>query len=168
MSYKDRTYVIFDGDNDMWAYAYMKGWKKNDNIDFDFNDSHDLMPLTDKAENEQYIKQRLKERLEASKQFIVLVGKNTKNLYKFVRWEIDMALSLGLPPIIVNLNNERKIDNDLCPPILKGKNGMHISFKMKIIKYTLDNWPDYYKNKVDKDKEEDWHYKKEVYEKLGL
>jgi len=29
MSYRNKTYVIFDGDNDMWAYSYMKGWKAN-------------------------------------------------------------------------------------------------------------------------------------------
>ena len=30
MAYRNKTYVAFDGDNDMWAYAYMKGWKQND------------------------------------------------------------------------------------------------------------------------------------------
>ena len=28
MSYRNKTYVIFDGDKDLWAYAYMLGWKK--------------------------------------------------------------------------------------------------------------------------------------------
>jgi hypothetical protein len=32
------TYVIFDGDNDRWAYAYMRGWKVNDRVEFDFRD----------------------------------------------------------------------------------------------------------------------------------
>ena len=32
MSYKDPSYVIFDGDNDKWAYGYMKGWKQNDRV----------------------------------------------------------------------------------------------------------------------------------------
>lgn len=49
MSYRNKTYVIFDGDNDMWAYAFMKGWKTNDRIDFDFYDAHDIRPLTSKA-----------------------------------------------------------------------------------------------------------------------
>ena len=40
MSYRDKTYVIFDGDNDIWAYGFMKGWKKNEHIDFDFDDAH--------------------------------------------------------------------------------------------------------------------------------
>ncbi len=46
MSYRNKTYVIFDGDNDMWAYAFMKGWKQNDNIDFSLYDAHDIRPLT--------------------------------------------------------------------------------------------------------------------------
>ena len=49
MSYRNKTYVVFDGDEDMWAYAFMKGWKTNDNIDFSFHDAHDLRPLTGRA-----------------------------------------------------------------------------------------------------------------------
>ncbi len=49
MSYRDKTYVIFDGDKDMWTYAYMKGWKQRENIDFNFYDAHDIRPLTDRA-----------------------------------------------------------------------------------------------------------------------
>ena len=65
MSYRNKTYVIFDGDKDMWAYAYMKGWKQSEHIDFDFHDAHDLQPLTDRASNDtadQSFQERLWER----------------------------------------------------------------------------------------------------------
>ena len=39
MSYRNKTYVIFDG-NDIRYYRLMQAWKENDNIDFDFNDAH--------------------------------------------------------------------------------------------------------------------------------
>ena len=42
MPYRNKTYIAFDGDNDMWAYSYMKGWKQNDNIDFNFYDDLSL------------------------------------------------------------------------------------------------------------------------------
>jgi hypothetical protein len=29
------VYVVFDGDKDKYAYAFMKGWKQNENVDFD-------------------------------------------------------------------------------------------------------------------------------------
>ena len=109
MSYQDTTYVIFDGDNDMWAYAYMKGWKKNDNINFDFEDAHDIKPLTYLASNEVYIKSRLRERMKSTDQVIVLVGESTKYLYKYVRWEIELAKELDLPIIVINLKDRKSV-----------------------------------------------------------
>ena len=85
MSYRNKTYVIFDGDNDMWAYAYMKGWKKNQNVDFNFQDAHDLNTITNLS-SEENTKRKLRERLVNTKQAIVLIGDSTKDLYRFVRW----------------------------------------------------------------------------------
>ena len=86
MSYRNKTYIVFDGDEDMQAYAYMKGWKKNDKIDFDFHDAHDIGRVTSAAKSETYIKGKLKERFSSAKQVIVLIGEKTKNKYKYVRW----------------------------------------------------------------------------------
>lgn len=166
MSYRNKTYIIFDGDEDMWAYGFMKGWKENDRIDFDFHDAHDIKPLTDNA-NEETVKRRLRERMANSKQAIVLIGKKTKNLYRFVRWEIEIAKELGLPIIAVNLNNLRKQDDDLCPPILKDHSAVHVSFKMKIVKHALDNFPSEYETN-----KKQWNgarvYNDSVYTDLGL
>lgn len=168
MSHRNKTYVIFDGDNDMWAYAYMKGWKNNENIDFNFYDAHDIKPLTDKASNETYIKKRLRERMENTKQVIVLVGESTKYLYKYVRWEIELAIELDLPIVVVNLNRLRNMDNNLCPPILRDKNALHISFNQKIIKYSLDNFPSFYYYGRDKSKNTYYYYGENVYKELNL
>lgn len=48
-SYRNKTYVIFDGDNDLWAYAYMKGWNESEHIEFDFYGADDLRPLTNRT-----------------------------------------------------------------------------------------------------------------------
>ncbi len=76
MSYRNKTYVIFDGDNDMWAYAYMKGWNKSEHIDFDFYDAHDLKPLTQSASDET-VYARLRGRMANTKQAVVLIGDAT-------------------------------------------------------------------------------------------
>jgi hypothetical protein len=34
------------GDKDQWAYRFMRGWKANEHIDFDFYDAHDLTAMT--------------------------------------------------------------------------------------------------------------------------
>ena len=166
MSYRNKTYVIFDGDNDIWAYRFMKGWKANDKINFDFHDAHDLKPLTDQA-GEVTVKRRLRERFSNAKQVIFLMGDSTKNLYRFVRWELQVTLGLDIPIIAVNLNGQRSCDIELCPAIIRDEYVVHVSFKMAIIKYALDNFPPFY-HKRDVDAKGPLHYKGEVYKDLGL
>jgi hypothetical protein len=135
------VYVAFDGDKDKWAYAFMKGWKTNDRVDFDFEDAHDLDEMTSRAQNEAYVKSKLKERMRSSEALVVIVGEKTKNLYKFVRWEIELAIELRLAIIVANLNNKTQLDPDLCPAILRDACAAHVPFKKEAIKYALSNWP---------------------------
>lgn len=166
MGYRNKTYVIFDGDKDMWAYAYMKGWNQIEHIEFDFYDAHDLQPLTDRA-SEETVRARLRQRLSNSKQAIVLIGESTHHLYKFVRWEIETAMDLDFPIIGVNLDGSRKYDPDLCPPILRDQYVVHVPFKAKIIQYALDNFPAEYA-KRDSTAAGNRHYRDIIYTQLGL
>jgi hypothetical protein len=166
MSYRNKTYVIFDGDKDMWAYAYLKGWNKSEHIAFDFYDAHDLRPLTDRA-SEETVRERLRQRFANSRQAIVLIGESTRYLYKFVRWEIETALKLGFPIIGVNLNGSRKYDAERCPPILRDEYVVHVSFQAKIIQYALDHFPAEYA-KRNPAAAGNRHYNDAVYTQLGL
>lgn len=141
MSHKEPAYIIFDGDEDSWAYRFMRGWKASDKVDFDFRDAHDLDSMTSRAQDETYVKANLRKRMAQSSVVIVLVGEKTKNLYRFVRWELDLALELGLPLIVVNLNNHAGMDALRCPPILRDVCAVHLPFKLAAIKHALDNWP---------------------------
>ena len=38
MTYKNKTYIAFDGDTDIEYYRTLQMWKENKNIDFDFYD----------------------------------------------------------------------------------------------------------------------------------
>jgi hypothetical protein len=167
MSYKDKTYIIFDGDNDKWAYARMKGWKALKTIDFDFEDAHEDYTLTNKATDENYIKGKLRKRFANAKQIIVLIGEHTKNLYKYVRWELEIAQELNLPIIAVNLNGDRKQNINTCPPIICDEYVVHISYKMKIIKYGLDNFPSEFKKRDVKNKGARF-YNDSVYKSLDI
>lgn len=165
MGYRNKTYVIFDGDKDMWAYAYMKGWKQNENIDFNFHDAHDLNTITNRS-SEENTKRKLRERFSGAKQAVVLIGESTKNLYRFVRWEIDVCQQLDLPVVAVNLNKKRRYDPDRCPPILRDADAVHVSFNARIIKHALDNFCGHYGKY--KGKGDNWHYNDQVYKDLGL
>ncbi|MER8371748.1 TIR domain-containing protein [Mesorhizobium sp. M1406] len=165
MGYRNKTYVIFDGDNDMWAYAYMKGWKQSEHIDFDFYDAHDINGIRD-GSSEDTVKRRLRERLKNTKQAIVLIGTSTKNLFRYVRWEIDTCLEMGIPVLGVNLNGSRVID-EYSPPILRKKDAMFVSFKAKIITYAMDDYFDNFRSSYH-GHSDDWHYPDKIYTGLGL
>lgn len=162
-----RTYVIFDGDKDRYAYAFMKGWKVNERVEFDFRDAHDLGAMTSAAQDEAYVKSELRKRMEASDQVLVLVGESTKNLRKFVGWEIDLASQLGLPIIVVNLNDKRQMDPDRCPVPLRTGYIVHISYKRAIIKYALDNFPAEFRGR-DRIATGPRIYGDDVYQSLGI
>lgn len=167
MAYRNKTYVIFDGDKDIWAYGRMKGWKALPTVDFDFYDAHDLgSELTDRA-SEETVKSRLRSRFSSAKQVVVLIGAHTRYLYRFVRWELDVALELDLPVIAVNLNGKRRIDNDRCPPVIRPEYVVHVPFKRAIIKYALDNFPQEYNSRI-AGISGPRYYPEAVYGKLGL
>src|SRR5262245_42244478 len=97
--------------------------------------------MTNRARGEYYVKGKLRERMEKSKAFILLVGESTKHLHKYVGWEIDLAVELGLPLIIVNLNNKTIMDSDRCPAKIRHACAVHIPFKLAAIRHAIDHWP---------------------------
>ena len=167
MAYRNRTYVCFDADNDIHYYRLMLAWKQNDNTDFQFYNAHDLNRLLPTS-NEDTIKRKLRQRLLNTKVFIVLIGESTQYLYKFVRWEMEQALGLDLPIIAVNLNGKRRQDKNRCPPIIRDKLVVHVSFNARIVQHALENWKTDYENLKNDGESSARLYSLEVYENLGL
>ena len=167
MPYRNKTYVCFDADNDIHYYRLMLAWKQNDNTDFQFYNAHDLNRLLP-ISNEETIKRKLRKRLLNTKVFIVLIGESTQYLYKFVRWEMEQALGLALPIIAVNLNGKRGQDKDRCPPIIRDKLVIHVSFNARIVQYVLERWATRYYELKQQGTCKPHHYPANVYEELGL
>lgn len=67
MSYRNKTYVAFDGDNDMWAYHIMQAWNENEHIDFNFCNAHDINSARDSSTIDS-IKAQLRVRMANIKQ----------------------------------------------------------------------------------------------------
>lgn len=166
MSYQNKTYVIFDGDKDIWAYGFMKGWKSNDNVEFDFYDAHELKTIRNES-SEETIKRTLRARMKDAKQVIVVIGESTRHLYRYVRWEMELALEMGLPIIAVNLNGTRGLDSERCPAIIRDEYVVHVPFKMAIIRYAMQFFPQEYAQRDD-DSKGPRYYSDEIYKKLGL
>ena len=98
MAYRNKTYVAFDGDNDIHYYRLMKAWRQTDSSTFNFYDAHDINTARDSSQEES-IKRQLRIRMSNTKVFVLLIGNNTRFLRKFVKWEIETAIRLNLPII---------------------------------------------------------------------
>lgn len=148
---RTKTYVCFDGDEDMNYYKILKMWDKNDQINFNFNNAHELTRIY--SYNEDNIKRHLRERMNKTKLLIVLVGEKTRNLYKYVRWEIELAFAMEIPIIAVNINKQNGMDKYRCPPILRDQSVVHIPFGKDALLHAIENWPQYYRTAVNEGKQ---------------
>jgi hypothetical protein len=167
MAYRNKTYVCFDGDTDIRYYLLMCAWRQHPDISFNFYNAHQLNSARD-ASQEQSIKRQLRIRLLNSKVFVVLIGERTRYLTKFVKWEMEQALALGLPIIAVNLNGSRACDATLCPPTIRDALAIHISFGTRIMQYALENWPGRDAMYRQQFRSGPYYYTPEVYASLGL
>lgn len=113
------------------------------------------------------LKTRLRERFSNAKQAVVLVGEATKNLRKWVPWEIEISQKLNIPIIAANLNGARQMDSDRCPAGLRNWVAAHVAFKASIIQHALDNFPDEY-SRIEASASGPRYYSDEVYRRLGL
>ena len=65
MAYRIKTFVIFDGDNDIRYYYLMKAWEQSDSTNFNFYDAHELNTAIDSSQTNS-IRRKLAERIENS------------------------------------------------------------------------------------------------------
>lgn len=151
-----RAFVGFSS-TDIHYYRLMKAWKNNTRFDFNFTDCQIADPIN--SENEEYIKNLIRKRINMSGTFISLIGEDTRRRHKFVRWEMEVALEKKCRIIGINLNGKRKVDEVLCPPILRNKGVIFLPFSPAIIAYALEN---YIKND-----NQDWHFEQFIYKRLG-
>jgi hypothetical protein len=167
MPYRNKTFVSFDGDSDIRYYRLMQAWKQNDGFDFNFYDAHDVNSARDSS-LEASIKAQLAERMRNSRIFVLLVGEKTRYLHKFVKWEIEQAISRDLPIIAVNLNGRRAIDSERCPPVLQPELAVHISFNAAIMLHALDTWPTEHARQRSNRGFGPFYYDEPTYRRLGL
>jgi MTH538 TIR-like domain (DUF1863) len=166
VAYRNKTYIAFDGDKDMHYYRLMTAWSAHDGFDFDICNAHDLNTARDSSQ-EASIKRQLRERFANSKLFLILIGESTRHLTKFVKWEIETAVSLSLPLIGININGSRQAD-DRCPPAMRHQLAVYVPFNEKIITYAMNDWRNSHGIYERKSLGGPYHYNASVYKSLGL
>lgn len=161
------VYVAFDGDNDIHYYRLMCAWHVNPHHEFTFYDAHDLQQSRDSSQ-EETIKRSLHERLKKAGCFVVLIGDHSRYLYRFLRWEMEQALTLNLPIVGVNLNGRRSRDDERCPPIIYDELVLYVGFHQAIIQKAIDDWPQSSVRHKANGKTGPFHYPDSVYSSLGI
>lgn len=152
MAYKTKTYVAFDGDSEMNYYNTLKMWDKNNRIDFELHNAHDLKQARDSSSDES-IKRSLRDRIRASKIVILIVGPQTHHHTRFVKYEIEYAKLLGLPIVLAVLGNGVKPSS-----WFEDYPAIEVPFNLARINYALKNWPEGSKGHKVKGDVGIWHY----------
>ena len=151
-----RTFVGFSS-TDILSYRLMCAWKASDKMAFNFIDCQLKNSLN--SEDEAYIKGVCRLRIDMAGTYIMLIGKDTKSKYKYVKWEAEVALEKGCRIIGVNLDKWRYMNPDTCPPVIRNVGAVFVPYFPQIVAHALED----YKMNVSRD----WHYPDETYQKLG-
>ena len=149
MTYRTKTYIAGDWTSDQDLISQLYSWNNRDDLRLSFTDAHELTQARDTS-LPCSIKRSLAERLDASKTFVLIVGKDTDKLTKgscrycnsydsyhgschrghyvdyrsFIRYECEKAQRDGIR--IVVLYNYADVDRSKCPDILRYE-GTHIN-----------------------------------------
>ena len=146
MTYRTRTYIAADWDIDDDLVGALQNWNESSYWALSFPDAHELAQARDSSKACS-IKKSLRLRLEASKAFVLIVGRQTSSLRKgscqycpsysgwcrrgysastksFIEYECEYAEKNGLK--IVVLYNMAKVDRSLCPEAVR-YTGNHLS-----------------------------------------
>ncbi len=151
MAYRNGTYIAFHAEgktdptaSDIKYYRMMKAWHEHDDIDFKFVNSHDKVASVRDTSAEATIKKSLRERLDNSKNMILIIGPTTKNDTDFVPYEIKYAVDTCKIPLIVVYTGYESILNPSShrtewPSALAARidaatvRAIHIPFKQSVI-----------------------------------
>ena len=151
MANRTGTYIAFDGlgktnptESDFKYYATMQAWTAGKNIDFKFVNSHDKTAAVRDTSLRSTLESRIRERLAASKNCIVILSDDTRKTGSMLSYEIEKAVDFYKIPLICvyvgydtiyapkELSN--RWPNSLTARINNGTaNAIHVAFKKEIL-----------------------------------
>ena len=107
MAYRNGTYVAFHaegtnlpGKSDMDYYNLMKAWSAKTDDDFTMINSHEKASAVRDSSKRKTLRNSLLERLQNSKNMVLIIGDTTKLDTDWVPFEIEKAVDLYKIPII--------------------------------------------------------------------
>jgi hypothetical protein len=123
MSYRNGTYIAFHAGgttdptaSDIRYYRMLKAWHEHDDIDFNFINSHDKVAAVRDSSTKATLRRSLMERLNNSRNMVLIIGPTTKFDTDWVPFEIAYAVDSCKIPIIATYTNYSRI---MLPAALK-------------------------------------------------
>lgn len=114
MAYRNGTYVAFDGlgqtdptKSDFRYYATIQAWASNQH--FEYVNSHDKTYAVKDSSLKETLKTRIRERLAASKNVVVILSSDTRKSGSMLSYEIEKAVDLYKLPLICVYTGYNKI-----------------------------------------------------------
>lgn len=153
-AYRTRTYIAADWDHDHDAVEQLHKWNDSDYWGLSFLDAHELQQSRDTSLFCS-IKSSLKERMDHSKQFVLIVGDHTDTVTKggcqgcgsynswtkscakgrsvdyrsYIKYECDKAVEADIDLVV--LYNDTQVRRSLCPEAVRyrGKHAAMVYYK---------------------------------------
>ena len=105
MAYRNGTYVAFYAnstaeptESDMKYYRLLQAWSVREDQDFEFVNSHEKTGAVRDSSKRETLRRSLMERLNNSKNMILIIGKTTKEDTDWIPFEIEYAVDkCGIP-----------------------------------------------------------------------
>lgn len=142
MAYRNGTYVAFDGEGeqnptkgDLRYLGVLRAWQENDNIDFNYVDSHKKTYQVRDTSSEATLKARLRERMANSKNMLVVVSPDTNYDRGLLNWEVETAINDYNLPVIVaytGYGKIRSVDKDMLDRMPKSIYNEYTKFSGKL------------------------------------
>lgn len=151
MANKTGTYIAFDGlgkinptESDFKYYATIQAWSASQHIDFKFVNSHDKTSAVRDTSLRATLEARIRERLAASKNCLVILSSDTRKSGSMLSYEIEQAVDKYKIPLICvytgydTINAPKQLSSRWPDALTKRindgtANAIHIAFKKEIL-----------------------------------
>jgi hypothetical protein len=127
-----RIFISYDYENDGHYKNLLVAWDKNKEFDFNFYDGSVTVAVDSK--DADYIKTKIKPKIEASSHLLCIVGKETHKS-KWIDWEIRTAVNLKKKLIGVKIEK----GNTAPQALLNAGATWALSFTFDSIKKAVDS-----------------------------
>lgn len=165
MSSNEKIYVAFDAVNDMASYNLLLDFKKQDGSIFAFYNGAKYAKELDKV-SDDILKASIQGNMDDADIVLILLSKTVKSMRRFVKWQIEYALSKNKPVIVMNNSKIRGMDLDITPTILKNHLSLFIPFEEKALEVACTYWPKSFKEHRSNGEKTPYRYEYEVYKQI--